>query len=79
MIDKAAEYLFMQGLLGVWAALATGGMVWAVLGWLSEKEKRLQDVKENARIYAETSKEQVTVNSTMQQSIDALVTLFKKK
>lgn len=75
MLDQAASFLFTQGVLGVWAALATAGMIWAVLGWMKEKEARLQDNRDYGKITAETEEKHFVAIDNFKKTIDAAVTV----
>lgn len=79
MLEQAFDYLAKQGVLGLWAGLTTASTVWAVLGWMSEKEKRLQDNKDYGKLSADTAKEHFTTLDNFRKALDTAITIFSGK
>lgn len=79
MVESVFEYLFKQGLgyvLFLGSLLINGYLLKKLL---DEKEKRLQDAKDNGKTAADTEKEHFIALDNFRKTMDAIVTILNSR
>lgn len=67
-----------QGFGYVLFLFSLGALGWAIRGWLQEKDKRAQDIKDITTVSVSTTRDLLNANANLQKSVDAIATVLQK-